>query len=316
MTLVIKIGGQAVEDAQQRHILAKQIAELRRSGHRIVVVHGGGKLLTTTLARLGIPTEFYRGLRVTCAETRDAALMVLAGVVNKRWVAELERHGQPAIGICGGDGGLVVAHKLALREPKSHGDANGSASSKGPNHLQGSNGRKDLGFVGRPSRVNPRILEMAFREGVVPVVASVALSPRGEYLNVNADDFAAALASALEADRLIYLTESGGVWDAERRLLPVVELGDIRRLIRQGIVRDGMIPKLESCARTLRRKVGEIDIVSPQDRDVLLRALHHGQRVGTRIVTKAHPQTTHISAGEKWDLPGRSSLSVPSEKSA
>jgi len=283
MTVVIKIGGQAVEGAVQRRSLAKQIAGLCRSGHRIVVVHGGGKLLTHTLTRLGIPTEFYRGLRVTCAETRDAALMVLAGVVNKRWVAELERAGQPAIGICGGDGGLVVARKLAVRELNGNGHARASAKLKGSAE---SKGRRDLGFVGRPSRVNPRILDMAFREGVVPVVASVALSPRGEYLNVNADDFAAALASTLEADRLIYLTESGGVWDAERQLLPVVKLGEIQRLIRRGIVRDGMIPKLESCARTLRRKVGEIDIVSPEAAGVLQHVLEGNEIVGTRIVSR------------------------------
>jgi acetylglutamate kinase len=274
MTLVIKIGGQAVEDAQQRRSLAKQVAELRRSGHRIVVVHGGGKLLTQTLARLGIPTEFYRGLRVTCAETRDAALMVLAGVVNKRWVAELEGQRQRAIGLCGGDAGLVVARKLAVRESQGKSDSNGTRRSL----------RKDLGFVGRPSKVNTAILEMAFREDVVPVVASLALDSQGEYLNVNADDFAAALASALEADRLIYLTESGGVWDAERQLLPIVRLGDIRRLIRTGVVRDGMIPKLESCARTLRRRVGEIDIVSPENANVLRRVLDRDESVGTRIV--------------------------------
>jgi len=286
MTLVIKIGGQAAEDVRQRRSLAKQIAELRRSGHRIVVVHGGGKLLTHTLARLGIPTEFYRGLRVTCAETRDVALMVLAGVVNKRWVAELEGQRQRAIGICGGDAGLVMARKLAVRESNGNGESNGS---RRPSR------RKDLGFVGRPSKVNTGILEMAFREGVVPVVASVALDPQGEYLNVNADDFAAAIASALGADRLIYLTESGGVWDAQRQLLPVVKLGDIRRLIRQGIVRDGMIPKLESCARTLRRKVGEIDIVSPESANVLRRAIDRDESVGTRIVAKSDPQITQIT---------------------
>jgi acetylglutamate kinase len=275
MTLVIKIGGHAAEDTRQRRSLARQIAALQRSGHHVVVVHGGGRLLTQTLARLGIPTEFYRGLRVTGAETRDVALMVLAGIVNKRWVAELECQGQTAMGICGGDASLVVARKLVVHEPNGNGHAHSS---------NGSNGRRDLGFVGRPCTVNTRILEMAFREAVVPVVASVALSPKGEYLNVNADDFAAAIASAIRADRLIYLTEAGGVWDADQRLLRVVKLSEIRRLIRQGIVRDGMIPKLESCARTLRQKVGEIHIVSPESSDVLLRALE-GERVGTRIVS-------------------------------
>jgi acetylglutamate kinase len=263
MRLVVKIGGQAQEDPEQRRNITRQIAQIRRAGHRVAVVHGGGKLLTQTLARLGMTSEFHQGLRVTDAATRDVALMVLAGIVNKRWVAELETAGQPALGICGGDAGLMEARK----------------------HWAGSNGnRRDLGFVGRPRKVNTAILEMAFSRGMVPVVASLALDGRGEYFNVNADDFAAALATALKADRLFYLTESGGVWDAERRLLPLVRLGEIRKMISGGIVRDGMIPKLRSCARTLGHGVREIDILSPAIPKGLLQALAAKTSIGTRIV--------------------------------
>ncbi len=263
MKLVIKIGGQAAEDAAGRSELARQIAALCRAGHHLVVAHGGGKLLTETLHRLGIATEFHNGLRVTDAAARDVALMVLAGIVNKQWVAELEAQGQRALGICGGDGGLVVARKL----------------------VAGSNGsRKDLGFVGRPRKVNPHILEVAWEKGIVPVVASLAPGPGGHYFNINADDFAAALAQAMKADRLVYLTESGGVWDAERRLLPLVKVKDIGRLIRQGVVRDGMIPKLRSCARTLARGVREIDILPPSVPGALLEAFQTGRHAGTRIV--------------------------------
>lgn len=266
MKIVVKIGGQALEEPAVRRQVARQIAGLRRSGHNVVVVHGGGKLLTQTLERLGIPTEFHDGLRVTDAATRDVALMVLAGIVNKQWVAELEAQGQRALGICGGDAGLVTAQKLSVR-------ANGRA--------------KDLGFVGRPRKISTAVLEMAFRRGLVPVVASLALGPGREYFNINADDFAAALAVALKADRLLYLTESGGVWDAERRLLPVVKRAEIQNLIRKGIVRDGMIPKLRSCARTLRHQVAEIDILSPATPNGLVRAVATGDSVGTRIVKNA-----------------------------
>ncbi len=263
MKLVVKIGGQPLEDRKLRRELARQIAKLGRCGHQIVVVHGGGKLLTQTLARLGMPTEFRHGLRVTDAATRDVALMVLAGIVNKQWVAELEAQGQPALGICGGDAGLVEARRLSV----------------------GANGQRlDLGFVGRPRKVNAQILEWAFRGGLVPVVASVAPGSRAEYLNVNADDFAAALAMALRADRLFYLTESGGVWDADRRRIPRVRLSEIPSLIQKGIVRDGMIPKLRSCARTLRHEVGEIGILSPAVPNVLIGALENGKCMGTRIV--------------------------------
>jgi len=264
--LVVKIGGQAAEDPKGRRELARQMAELRRSGHALVVVHGGGQMLSRTLDRLGIPTHFHQGLRVTDEATRDVAIMVLAGLVNKQWVAALEAAGQPALGICGGDAGLILARKISA----------------------GSNGRaKDLGFVGRPQKVKTAILEMAFREGLIPVVAPLALGAHGEFLNINADDLAAALGMALQADRLLYLTESGGVWDQERRLLPVVRQGEIRRLIQKNIVRDGMIPKLLSCARILGHHVGEIDIVSASVPNVLVRTVADGDRVGTRVVKSA-----------------------------
>lgn len=263
MKLVIKIGGQGAEDPKGRRDLARQIAAIHRAGHSVVIVHGGGKVLTRTLDRLGIATEFHQGLRVTDAATRDVAMMVLAGLVNKQWVAELESLKQPALGLCGGDGSLVRARKLTA----------------------GTNGaRRDLGFVGRPHKVKTSVLDVALGGGMIPVVASLGLDARGEFLNINADDLAAALAVAVRADRLLYLTESGGVWDAEKRLLPVVRLGEIRSLIRTGVVRDGMIPKLLSCARTLRQKVGEVDILSTTAPNALLNAIKQGKTAGTRIV--------------------------------
>ena len=263
MKLVVKIGGHGAEDPKGRKSLARQIVALCRAGHSVVVVHGGGKVLTRTLERLGIATEFYHGLRVTDAATRDVAVMVLAGLVNKQWVAELENQGQPALGLCGGDGNLVRARKLTVG-------------------VKGSG--KDLGFVGRPHKVKTTVLEIARRGGMIPVVASLGVNSRGEFLNINADDLAAALATALKADRLLYLTESGGVWDAEKRLLPVVKLSEIRHLINQGVVQDGMIPKLLSCARTLRHNVGEVDILSTTASNVLLDAVKGGKTAGTRIV--------------------------------
>lgn len=263
MKLVIKIGGEAVETRRVRRNLAKQIVRLSRSGRKVVVAHGGGKMLTRVLADLGIRAEFSDGLRVTDAKTRDVALMVLAGIINKQWVAAIEAEGQRALGLCGGDGGLMEARKLVTRDGR---------------------GTRNLGFVGKPGRVDPAILEMAFERGMVPVVASLALGPRGEYFNVNADDFAAALANALPADRLIYLTESGGVWDARRKLLSEVRVSEINDLIEKGVVRDGMIPKLRSCQRVLAGGVGEIDIISSSAPSGLLRVLENRDHAGTRIV--------------------------------
>ncbi|HEV2417055.1 MAG TPA: acetylglutamate kinase [Terriglobia bacterium] len=263
MTLVVKIGGEAVESRRVRRNVAKQIVRLSRSGNKVVVVHGGGKMLTRVLADMGISTQFRDGLRVTGAPTRDVALMVLAGMVNKQWVAEIETQGERAIGLCGGDGGLMEARKLMMRAGRRV---------------------KDLGFVGKPGKVNPAILEMAFEHGMIPVVASMAPGPRGEYFNINADDFAAALANALHADRLIYLTESGGVWDVQRKRLPEVRVGEIEDLIEKGVVRDGMIPKLRSCAQVIEGGVREIDIISSSASAGLLQVLEGRGRAGTRIV--------------------------------
>lgn len=266
LKVVVKIGGQGAEDPKGRKDLARQIAAICKAGHSVVVVHGGGEILTRTLERMGIATEFYQGLRVTDAATRDVAMMVLAGLVNKQWVADLESLKQPAIGLCGGDGGMVRARKLTLSE-------NGN--------------QRDLGYVGRPDKVNTKILEVALRGGMIPIVASLGLSARGEFLNINADDVAAAISTALKADRLIYLTEAGGVWDADKKLLPIVRLGDIRGMIKTGVVRDGMIPKLLSCARTLQKDVGEVDILSTTVPNALVSAINKGKMAGTRIVKGA-----------------------------
>jgi acetylglutamate kinase len=268
MRIVIKIGGSAAESPSVRKSLASQVGKLHRSGHELVVVHGGGRLLTRTLDRMGLAVEFLNGLRVTDRATRDVALMVLAGLANKQWVAEFQQLGHSAVGICGGDAGLVHVRRLRT-----------SAASGG----------KSLGFVGRPAKVNTSFLRIAFREGLLPIVASVALGPLGEYYNVNADDFAAALAKALRADRLLYLTDSGGVLDAAKNLVPVVKTREIRRLIQDGTVRDGMIPKLLSCERLLAQNVGEVDILSPQTPGGLLHVVAgksqgDARSQGTRVV--------------------------------
>ncbi len=263
MKIVVKIGGRAVEDAAVRRQIARRLSSFVAEGHRVVVVHGGGARLTEMLGRLGIETQFHEGLRITDAATRDVALMVLAGIVNKEWVAAFEAAGQRALGVAGGDAGLIRATKISA-------GTNGS--------------RQSLGFVGRPSKINTALFDWAARKRIVPVVASLGLSSRGEYLNINADDLAAAIAVALRADRLAYLTEAGGVWDAGKKLLPRVSVGEIPHLIRSGVVRDGMIPKLRSSARTLRQGVREIDIISWQPPRALASVIQQGTCPGTRIV--------------------------------
>src|SRR4029077_5199454 len=182
MTILIKIGGAALEDTATLRKCARAIAELAQDGHRVAVAHGGGAALTRTLTRLGKNSEFVNGLRVTDAETRDVALMVLAGCFNKKVVAAIQGAGMPAIGFCGGDG-------MSFRARRKHLDD------------------CDLGFVGEICFVEPGWINAIWRQGGIPVIASLALGADGEYYNVNADEMAASCAAACGADALIFLTD-------------------------------------------------------------------------------------------------------------
>ena len=188
--IVIKIGGAALEDEATLHKCARAVVEMAKDGHRVAVVHGGGAALTRTLKLLGKQSDFINGLRITDAETRDVALMVLAGMVNKKVVAAVVAAGLPAVGFCGGDGMTFRARKK---------------------QTQG----YDLGFVGEICSVEPRWLEAIWNEGGIPVLSSLALGSDGEYYNVNADQMASACAVACHADTLIFLTDVPGVKDAE-----------------------------------------------------------------------------------------------------
>jgi acetylglutamate kinase len=195
MKVVVKIGGAALEDKGTLRKCARAIVDLARDGHKIAIVHGGGGTLTRTLALLGKKSDFVDGLRITDAETRDVALMVLAGMVNKSVVAALVGAGNPAIGLCGGDGMSFRARK---KETKGY----------------------DLGFVGEICFVEPRWLEAIWNEGGIPVLSSLALGIDGEYYNVNADQMASACAVACHADTLIFLTDVPGVKNAEGSVIP------------------------------------------------------------------------------------------------
>ncbi len=185
MTIVVKIGGAALEDAFVLRKCAKAIAELARDGHHVAVVHGGGGALTRMLKQLGKQSEFVGGLRVTDAETRDVALMVLGGMVNKKMVAAIQAAGMPAVGFCGGDGMTFRARKKLVRG-------------------------NDLGFVGEICFAEPCWIEALWQQGGIPVLASLALGADGEYYNVNADEMAAACAAACHANALIFLTDVPG----------------------------------------------------------------------------------------------------------
>jgi acetylglutamate kinase len=258
MRLVLKLGGAALDDHALLARFAQTVAGLARRGHRVAVVHGGGAALTRTLERLGKKSEFVDGLRVTDAETRDVALMVLGGVVNKKLVAALACAGQPAVGFAGCDGLSFRARKRA------------------------SNGR-DLGFVGEISSADPRWIQSVWQLGAVPVIASLALGADGEYYNINADQMASACAVACGADALVFLTDVPGVWNADREVIRRLRMAEIARLTDGSVVRGGMLPKLESCRRALEGGVARVHIVPAKSVKTLLSAAPRA-RVGTEVV--------------------------------
>jgi acetylglutamate kinase len=248
MRTVIKLAGALLEDEALVRTLSGQIASLAKEGHEILVVHGGGRLFTATLKRMGIESRFVAGLRVTDRETRDVAVMVFAGLLNKRLTAAISAEGQPAIGISAADAKCFVA------EPMVHNAEEG-----------------DLGFVGYLTSVNVPVVESLWREGLLPVAACLGLGADNELYNINADHMAAACAEYLAADQLIYLTDVAGVLDGERTL-SAVACKDIERLVQLGVVSGGMVLKMEAAKRALEAGVRDVRIVGGSSPDALLRA--------------------------------------------
>jgi acetylglutamate kinase len=244
MTIVVKIGGAALEDAFVLRKCAKAIAELAQDGHRVAVVHGGGGALTRMLKQLGKQSEFVGGLRVTDAETRDVALMVLGGLINKKMVAAIQAAGMPAVGFCGGDGMTFRARKKLVRG-------------------------NDLGFVGEICFAEPCWIEALWLQGGIPVLASLALGADGEYYNVNADEMAAACAAACHANALIFLTDVPGVKDAEGSVIPWLSTKEAEDLVAHAVVSGGMLPKLRACKQALKQGVGRVRILPAAEADAL-----------------------------------------------
>jgi acetylglutamate kinase len=243
MKIVVKLGGATLEDSAllTRAVLAvKQLA----SEHQVAVVHGGGIALTRMLAQMGKQSEFIDGLRVTDAETRDFAVMVLAGHMNKKLVAALGNVGQSAMGLCGGDGQAFRARKKMT------------------------NGQ-DLGFVGEISSVNPRWIETIWQQGCVPVISSMALGIDGQYYNINADQMASACAVACHANALIFLTDVSGVKDADGLVIRWLDLGMAAALTQKSVIVGGMLPKLQACKDALLHGVNRVRILPAAEVEAL-----------------------------------------------
>ena len=260
MRLVIKIAGALLDDEAAVRSLARQTAELAKAGHELLVIHGGGKIFTATLARMGMTSRFVGGLRVTDRETRDAAVMVFAGLLNKRLAGAISLAGQTAVGICASDAACFLA------EPMFHeGDSGG------------------LGYVGYLTGVNLEFLSSLWRAGIVPVACCLGLGSDGELYNINADHMAAAAAEYCHAERLIYLTDVAGVLDGEK-VLDKVTGAEIEELIRHQKVSGGMVLKLEAAKRALAGGVRQVRIVGGTRPRALHSATNGVKGPGTRVL--------------------------------
>jgi acetylglutamate kinase len=235
MKYVVKLGGAGLENPALLQGCVRAIADLVRDGHSVAVVHGGGIQLTRTLKALGKQSEFINGLRVTDAETRDAALMVFAGKVNKSLVAALGSIGQPAVGLSGGDG-------LSFRARKKRTEP-------------------DLGFVGEIASSDARLIEAIWQTNCVPVFCSMALGFDGEYYNINADEMAAACAMACKADALVFLTDVPGVKGVAGTVLRWLSIDQIAEMAKSAVISGGMLPKLGACREALLNGVKRVRIL-------------------------------------------------------
>ncbi|HEY3298412.1 MAG TPA: acetylglutamate kinase [Armatimonadota bacterium] len=260
-TVVIKYGGNAMTNEKLKESVMKDIVLLRYVGMQPVLVHGGGPDLSEMMKRVGKKPNFVGGLRVTDAETMEIAEMVLAGKTNKGIVSLIHQQGGKAVGLCGKDGNLLVAQKAMP-------------------------GGVDLGFVGEVVEINTEIVEILIREGYVPVISSVAVGAHGESYNINADHVAGEIAAALEAEKLIVLTDVQGVYrdfSDKSSLISTLTPEEAQELIDSGTVDKGMIPKIEACITALKGGVGKAHVIDGTLSHALLMEIFTPQGIGTMI---------------------------------
>jgi acetylglutamate kinase len=245
-TVVVKYGGHAMGAENLAREFARDIVLLEQTAINPVVVHGGGPQIEAMLKRVGVKSQFAGGLRVTDEATLEVVEMVLAGSINKQMVGYINEAGGKAIGLCGKDGNMVVARKLtrSVVDPDSHIEK-----------------IVDLGFVGEPEKVDTTVLDQVLGRKLIPVLAPVAAAADGGTFNVNADTFAGAIAGALKAKRLLLLTDVAGVFDKSKKLIKELTADEARRLIANGTISGGMIPKVETCIDALERGVEAVVIL-------------------------------------------------------
>ncbi len=269
-TFVVKYGGRAMVDEELQASFAQDMVLLKYVGINPVVVHGGGPQIDRTLEKMGMTSRYVRGMRVTDAETIDVIEMVLVGKVNKEIVGLINQHGGMAVGVSGKDGGLILARKMSMSIPSDQ---------KEPEII-------DIGMVGEIISINPLLINSLDENKFIPVIAPVGVGENGATYNINADLVAGETAEALGAEKLILLTDVEGVKNKKGELLSTLKVTQARKMIHDGVVGAGMIPKVECCIDALEGGVAKTHIIDGRVKHAVLLEIFTEEGVGTEVVLK------------------------------
>jgi len=268
LSVVIKFGGHAMGEQASIEAFARDIVFLQQVGAKPVVVHGGGPQIGSMLARLEMESNFIDGLRVTDQQTISIVEMVLAGAINKSLVASISAAGGMSVGISGKDGNLIIAKKLSHRTKDTDSAIENLV---------------DLGYVGIPDKVDKKVLDALLGVNMIPVVAPLGLGADGQTYNINADTAAGSIASALNASRLLMLTDVDGVLDDNGKLIPRLSIAQAKQLILNGVIKGGMIPKVETCIQAVQSGAGAAVILDGRKKHAVLVELFTEHGIGTLI---------------------------------
>lgn len=266
---IIKYGGSAQVEEDLKNAFAQDIVLLNYIGIHPVIIHGGGPKITSTMEKMGKKPEFIYGQRFTDEETMDIVEMVLGGLINKEIVSLINRHGGKAVGLSGKDGGLIKASKKMVKKVKSD---------KGEDVIV------DLGLVGEVANVDTHILSSLKGDGFIPVISPVGVGPKGETLNINADNVAASIAAALKAEKLMILTDVPGIIDRNKKILPTLTKKQVKKLINNETISGGMLPKVQACLEALEGGVSKTHIVDGRIPHCLLIEIFTKKGIGTEVL--------------------------------
>lgn len=262
-TIVIKFGGNAMVDERLKEIFAEDVVLTKYIGMNPVVVHGGGPQITEVMDKMGKKPVFIEGIRITDGETMDIVEMVLGGKINKELVNRINQHGGKAVGLTGKDGGLIKAKKF--RNPR-----------KGPGI--------DRGLVGEVEMISPQIIRSLEESRFIPVIAPIGVDGKGSTYNINADTAAGAIAATLKAEKLIFLTDVKGILDRNGKLISTLNRREALRLIKNGVITSGMLPKVRACLSAIEAGVKKTHIIDGRITHAILLEIFTKKGIGTEIV--------------------------------